>query len=197
MLKNYFLIALRNLRRDFLYNIINIVGLTIGIASSVLLLMYVIDDLSYDRFHKNHQNIYRIGSRISEPDEMRGHIFTFFSVLTVLIACLGLFSLAAYTVEQRSREIGIRKVMGATSGRIVRMLLLSYLSLVSFSVILALIAGYYFGSRWLDRFVYKDSLDAEAFVMASIITIVLTFLTVSYHALKASVTNPATVLKDE
>jgi putative ABC transport system permease protein len=136
-------------------------------------------------------------NRQFEEDEMRGRIFTFFSILTVLIACLGLFSLAAYTVEQRSKEIGIRKVMGATAGRIVRMLILSYLGLVSVSIVLAMIAGYEFGRRWLERFVYKDALDPEAFIVAAGMALMLTLLTVSFHALKASTTNPARVLKDE
>ncbi|MBE0655134.1 MAG: ABC transporter permease, partial [Bacteroidales bacterium] len=69
MIKNFILIAIRNLRRDAFYNAINILGLTIGISSGLLLLMYVFDDLSYDKFHKNHENICRIGSRISEPDD--------------------------------------------------------------------------------------------------------------------------------
>jgi putative ABC transport system permease protein len=69
MLKNYFILALRNLKRDFFYNSMNILGLTIGISSSLLLLMYVIDDLSYDRYHENHENIYRIGTHITETDD--------------------------------------------------------------------------------------------------------------------------------
>ncbi len=69
MFRNFIIISFRNLRRDFLYNIINIGGLIIGISASLLLLMYIIDELSYDRFHENHENIYRIGSRISEPDD--------------------------------------------------------------------------------------------------------------------------------
>ena len=69
MIRNFFLLALRNLKRDMFYNLMNILGLTIGISSSLLLLMYVIDDLSYDKYHENHENIYRIGTHISEPDD--------------------------------------------------------------------------------------------------------------------------------
>lgn len=69
MFRNYILIALRNLRKDWVYNSINILGLTIGLSASLLLLFYVLDDLSYDKFHEDHENIYRIGSRIKETDD--------------------------------------------------------------------------------------------------------------------------------
>ena len=136
-------------------------------------------------------------NRQFETDEMRGSIFTFFSILTILVACLGLFSLAAYTVEQRTKEIGIRKVMGASEGQVVRMILVSYLSLIGIAIFLAILGGAEFGRRWLENFVYKDGLKAVPFVISAAITVVLTILTLSFHAIRASATNPASVLKDE
>ena len=132
-----------------------------------------------------------------EADEMRGKIFTFFSILTILVACLGLFSLAAYSVEQRTKEIGIRKVMGASSSKITSMILISYLSLISISIVIAIVGAYEFGRRWLDSFVYKESLTIAAFAISAGITILLTLFTVGLHAWRASNTNPAEVLKDE
>ncbi|MFW5821454.1 MAG: ABC transporter permease [Bacteroidota bacterium] len=132
-----------------------------------------------------------------ETDMMRGKIFTFFSIITILVACMGLFSLAAYSVEQRRKEIGIRKVMGATSSRIVGMILFSYLAMILVSIILAIAGGIEFGRRWLENFVYSDTLDPVPFIVSGLITIVLTVITVSSHALRASGTNPAEVLKDE
>ncbi|MFW5820599.1 MAG: ABC transporter permease, partial [Bacteroidota bacterium] len=143
----------RNLRRDLLYNVINIGGLI--------------------------------------------KIFTFFSVLTLLIACMGLFSLAAYSVEQRRKEIGIRKVMGASSSRIVSMIILSYVGIITLSIILAIGGGMEFGRRWLENFVYSDALDPVPFLVSGLITLALTVITVSFHSFKASGTNPADVLKDE
>lgn len=132
-----------------------------------------------------------------KTDVMRGKIFTFFSVLTILIACMGLFSLAAYSVEQRRKEIGIRKVMGASSSRIVSMIILSYIGMITISIVLAIAGGIEFGRRWLENFVYSDTLDPVPFIVSGLITISLTVITVSLHAIRASGTNPAEVLKDE
>jgi putative ABC transport system permease protein len=136
-------------------------------------------------------------NRQFETDEKRGKIFTFFSILTILVACLGLFSLAAYSVAQRTREIGIRKVMGASSQRIVRMIILSYVGLIFISILLAIAGGLEFGRRWLESFVYKDTMDPIVFILAALVTIALTVITVSTHAFRASNVNPANVLKDE
>lgn len=136
-------------------------------------------------------------NRQFEEDEMRGKIFTFFSILTILVACLGLFSLAAYSVEQRAKEIGIRKVMGASNISIVNMVMLSYVGLISIAILVAFAGGYEFGRKWLERFVYKDSLTIFAFIVSAVITVVLTIMTVGLHAYRASNTNPAEVLKDE
>jgi putative ABC transport system permease protein len=130
-------------------------------------------------------------------DEKRAGIFTFFSILTALIACLGLFALAAYMVARRTREICIRKVMGAGRGDIVRMVIGSYTGLVLIAIVLAVAGGVEFSRQWQERFVNKADFAAEAFVIPALLTIVLTVITVSYHALKASATNPADVLKDE
>lgn len=136
-------------------------------------------------------------NRQFETDEKRGKIFSFFSILTVLVACLGLFSLAAYSVAQRTREIGIRKVMGASSGRIVRMIILSYVGLIFIAILLAIAGGLEFGRRWLESFVYKETIDPVIFILAALVTIALTVITVSAHAFRASNVNPASVLKDE
>lgn len=110
---------------------------------------------------------------------------------------MGLFSLAAYSVEQRRKEIGIRKVMGATSSRVVGMILFSYLAMILVSIILATAGGIEFGRRWLENFVYSDTLYPLPFIVSGLITIGLTVITVSSHALRASGTNLAEVLKDE
>ena len=87
--------------------------------------------------------------------------------------------------------------MGASSSKITNMILISYLSLISISIVIAIIGGYEFGRRWLDRFVYKESLSIAAFAISAGITLLLTVITVGVHAWRASNTNPAEVLKDE
>lgn len=136
-------------------------------------------------------------NRQFETDERRGKIFTFFSILTILVACLGLFSVAAYSVEQRTREIGIRKVMGAGPERILWMIIMSYLGLVGIAIFLAIAGGIEFGRRWLESFVYRDHMHLYSFIIPAVVTILLTIITVSLHAFRASNTNPAEVLKDE
>lgn len=136
-------------------------------------------------------------NRQFEADEKRGFIFTLFTILAILIACLGLFGLASYTVEQRTKEIGIRKVFGANESSILRLVSKDFLVLVTISVIIAFPLAYYFMSRWLENYVYKSKLGIMLFLAAAILTLVITFLTISYKAYQASVMNPASSLKTE
>ena len=93
-----------------------------------------------------------------EADEKRGFIFTLFTVLAILIACLGLFGLASYMVEQRTKEIGIRKVFGANEGIILRLISRDFLILVTTGIIIAVPVAYYFMNNWLKNYVYRTIL---------------------------------------
>jgi len=126
-----------------------------------------------------------------EADEKRGLIFTLFTILAILIACLGLFGLASYTVEQRTREIGIRKVFGASERTIMALVARDFIILSLISIVLAIPVAYYFMSNWLENYVYRADLGILLFVIAGVLTLVITFATISYKAYQASVTNPA------
>ena len=130
-------------------------------------------------------------------DEKRGFIFTLFTVLAILIACLGLFGLASYTVEQRTKEIGIRKVVGASEGTIVKLISKEFLILVSISIVIAFPLAFYFMRDWLQQFVYRTNLGLFIFILAGLITIAITFITISLQAWRAANTNPAESLRVE
>ncbi len=132
-----------------------------------------------------------------EADEKRGFIFTLFTILAIIIACLGLFGLASYTVEKRTKEIGIRKVVGATEGVIIRLISREFLILVSISIALAIPVSFYFMSSWLENYVYRTKMGIMVFILAALITILITFLTISYKAWRAALTNPTESLRTE
>ena len=136
-------------------------------------------------------------SRQFEADEKRGLIFTLFTILTILIACLGLFGLASYTVEQRTKEIGIRKVFGASEGVILRLISRDFLILTSIAIIIAIPVAYYFMSNWLENYVYRSKIGVPLFVIAGLLTILITFITISYKAYQAAIMNPADSIKTE
>ncbi len=132
-----------------------------------------------------------------QADEKRGFIFTLFTVLAIFIACLGLFGLASYTVEQRTREVGIRKVFGADSITILRLISGDFLILVSISIVIAFPLAYYFMSRWLENYVYRSKLGVTLFIFSAILTVIITFITISFKAYSASAMNPAQAIKTE
>ncbi len=136
-------------------------------------------------------------NRQFEADEKRGLIFTLFTILAILIACLGLFGLASYMVEQRTREVGIRKVFGANEGVIVRLIARDFLILVAISIVIAIPVAYYFMNNWLQNYVYRTEISVLILVIAAIITIVITFITISYKAYQAAVMNPANSIRTE
>ncbi len=136
-------------------------------------------------------------SRQFESDEKRGLIFTLFTVLAILIACLGLFGLASYTVEQRTKEIGIRKVFGADESVILRLISRDFLILTSIAIIIAIPVAYYFMSNWLENYVYRSKIGVPLFLIAGLLTILITFITISYKAYQAAIMNPADSIKTE
>jgi len=130
-------------------------------------------------------------------DEKRQTIFMVASMLAILIACFGLFGLATYAAEQRRKEIGIRKVLGATVAGIVSMLSKDFLKLVLIAATIALPAGYWFVQIWLQDFAYRVPLNVWFFVAAGLITFLIALLTISFQAIKAAVSNPVKSLRTE
>lgn len=132
-----------------------------------------------------------------EADEKRGLIFTLFTILAIVIACLGLFGLASYLVEHRTREIGIRKVFGADEGVIVRLISREFLILVTVSIVIALPLSYYIMSNWLENYVYRMKIGILLLILAAGLTLLITFITISYKAYQASILNPSRSIKTE
>ena len=130
-------------------------------------------------------------------EERFGTIVLIFAAFALMIACLGLFGLASYMVGQRTREVSIRKVMGAASSRIYLLLLKDFLILFAIGFILALPVTWFFMENWLDTFPYTIQIGLTPFLLGGLFAVIITILTVSYHALKLSKTNPAEALKHE
>lgn len=124
-------------------------------------------------------------------------LLLWFACLTIFIACLGLFGLATFTAEQRTKEIGVRKVLGASVGSIVTLLSKDFLKLVFIALVIASPIGWYAMSRWLKNFAYKIDLEWWVFVLAGLLAIGVTLLTVSYQSIKAASVNPVRSLKSE
>ena len=145
---------------------------------------------SYSFMDEDFNNIYRAEQRI-------GRIAISFSVLAILIACLGLFGLVTYAAEQRTKEIGIRKVLGASVNNIVNMLSKDFLKLVFIAMLIAFPLGWYFMNKWLQDFAYRISIDWKIFLTAGLVAILIAILTVSAQALKAAVASPVDNLRTE
>lgn len=126
-----------------------------------------------------------------------GKIFTSFAILAVIIASLGLFGLSAFSIRQRVREIGIRKVLGASSGSITAMLSAQFLKLVTISVLIAIPVTWYAMHRWLQEFAYRIEIQWWVFVLAGALALTVAFITVSFQTVKAALTNPVKSLRSE
>lgn len=134
-----------------------------------------------------------------KADEKRSQIFTVFSMLTIVIACLGLLGLAAFTTEQRTKEIGIRKVVGASINSLVVLVSSEFFVLVSIGMLLAFPAAWYFTDHWLENFAYRIELPNEwsTFLVSALLAFLITLVTVGYHVIRAARLNPVRSLRDE
>ena len=146
--------------------------------------------LNYQFLDEAFDSMYRSEQRI-------GKIFISFAILAIFIACLGLFGLATFTAEQRTKEIGIRKVMGASVIQIVNLLSKDFLRLVILGIVIASPVAYWAMNKWIQDFAYRIEISWWTFVLAGLISIVIALLTVSYQAIKAAVANPVKSLRTE
>jgi putative ABC transport system permease protein len=117
--------------------------------------------------------------------------------VSIFIACLGLFALASFIITQRTREIGVRKVLGAPLESIFGLVIKEFILLVVIAFIIAAPVGYYAVSQWLDAYAYRISISPLIFLVAGVITLVIALLTVSYQAIKIAVSNPVKSLRTE
>ncbi|NET32381.1 MAG: FtsX-like permease family protein [Cyanothece sp. SIO1E1] len=132
-----------------------------------------------------------------EADQVRARIFTLFSILMILVACLGLLGLASFTAEQRTKEIGVRRILGAKTGDIVYLLTRNFVVLVAIATIPAFIAAFYFMNQWLGTFSYHTQMNFWLYGLAFVTVALITLMTTSYHALKAARGNPVEALRYE
>jgi ABC-type antimicrobial peptide transport system permease subunit len=132
-----------------------------------------------------------------DQEQRIGTLATVFAVLAIFISCLGLFGLASFVAEQRTKEIGIRKVLGATVGNLWQLLSKQFVWLVSISLLIAVPVAYYFMYNWLQHYTYRTSIPWWIFIAAAAGALLITLLTVSFQAIKAAVANPVKSLRSE
>jgi putative ABC transport system permease protein len=130
-------------------------------------------------------------------EQKTGRILNIFAVLTILVACLGLFGLATFTAEQRTKEIGIRKVLGASVTQVTNMLSKDFIKLVLISCIIAFPISYWAMYKWLQDFAYRINISWTVFVLAALAASTIALLTVSFQAIKAAMANPVKSLRTE
>jgi putative ABC transport system permease protein len=148
------------------------------------------DVFEYSFYDEELANLYK-------REELIRNIVISFALLTILISCLGLLGLVNLTVVQRTKEIGIRKVLGASVVSITTLLSKDFLKLVVIAIVIASPIAYYFMDKWLDDFAYKINIEWWIFALAGALAILIAFLTVSYQAIKAALMNPVKSLKSE
>jgi ABC-type antimicrobial peptide transport system permease subunit len=121
----------------------------------------------------------------------------YFAGLAIIISCLGLFGLAAFTAQKRRKEIGVRKVIGASVANITTMLSKDFLQLIFISLAIALPLSWWLMNNWLQSFAHRVSITPYVFILASISVILITIFTISFQAIKAAITNPVKSLRTE
>jgi ABC-type antimicrobial peptide transport system permease subunit len=130
-------------------------------------------------------------------EERIGKLSSYFAMLAVFISCLGLFGMASFVAEQRTKEIGIRKVLGASVVNLWKLLSTEFILLVILSCIIAAPVAYYYLNNWLTHYDYRISISWEVFAIASLMALCITVITVSFQAIKAAMTNPVKSLRTE
>jgi putative ABC transport system permease protein len=148
------------------------------------------EPLQYTFMDQNFDALFRSEMRLRD-------IFIVFSSLAIFIACLGLFALAAFTTEQRTKEIGVRKAMGASVLGLTLLLSKEFTRLVLIAIVPAVAAGWYVSNWWLEGFVYRTELSPLIFVGCALVAIVIAWVTVSFQSIKAAKINPVNSLRYE
>ena len=145
---------------------------------------------SYGFLDESFDDMYR-------TEQRAGKVALIFAVLTIMIACLGLFGLATYMAEQRTKEIGVRKVLGASVNSIINLLSKDFLKLVCIALVIAVPLAWLLMNKWLQNFAFRIDIPWWAFVVAGIITVLIAVLTTSFQAIKAAIANPVKSLRSE
>ncbi len=132
-----------------------------------------------------------------EKEERTSQLIQYFTLIAIVVACLGLFGLATFTAEQRIKEIGVRKVLGASVSQVVTLLSKDFMKLVVISIVLSSPVAYYLMNRWLEGFAYRIEIQWWVFVVAGAGTVLIALLTISFQAIKSALMNPVKSLRSE
>ena len=130
-------------------------------------------------------------------DQKRGKIFAAFAILTIIITCLGLLGLTAFTTQQKQKEISIRRVLGASTANVVTMITRNYLLLALIAALIAFPVAWYFMHKWLQVFTYHEGLSVMPFILSAFVIVITASATAMFHSAKAALTKPAKILKTE
>jgi ABC-type antimicrobial peptide transport system permease subunit len=136
------------------------------------------------------------GNKFSNEERI-GKLSTYFAILAILISCLGLFGLASFVAEQRTKEIGIRKILGASVVNLWQLLSKEFVLLVFFSCVIAVPIAWYYLHGWLNNYDYRITIQWPVFMLAAALALVITLITVSFQAIKAAIANPVKNLRSE
>jgi putative ABC transport system permease protein len=136
-------------------------------------------------------------ARMYDDVQRMGRIFVSAAILAIIVACLGLFALSAFMVEQRSKEISIRLVLGASMKSVFGLLTVNFLKLVLLSIVIAVPIAWYIMQKWLQDFTYRTEITWDIFALAGILAVLIAVLTISYQAIRAGLMNPVKSLKAE
>ncbi len=153
-------------------------------------LMAPAQPFNYAFLDQRFDQMYRAENRVQ-------NLMSAFSILAILIACLGLFGLSAFSAEKRSKEIGIRKILGANVSSILALISKEYLLLILVSFVISIPIAYFVMEQWLQQFTYRTDVGWSVFVYAGLLTLAIALLTVSWQSLKAALTNPVNTLRSE
>jgi putative ABC transport system permease protein len=164
------------------------IGRTLSFIEKAWREIYPHDPFAYSFLDEDLNHLYR-------AEELRSRVFLAFSILTILIACLGLFGLASFTAEQKTKEIGIRKVLGASTSSIVQLLTKEFMNLVLLASLVSWPIAYFVMRSWLRSFAYRTGIGPETFFLATILAVVIALLTVIFQAIKAALSNPVDAIR--
>ena len=130
-------------------------------------------------------------------DKKMSEIFSVFSILAIFVACMGLFGLATYTAEQKTKEIGVRKILGASAASIYWLLSLEFLKWVALANLIAWPVAYYGMNRWLENFVFRTTIGWEIFLLSGAAALIISVMTVSLQSIRATTADPVDSLRYE
>ena len=136
-------------------------------------------------------------AKLYQSEAVISKLSNMFAFLAIFISCLGLFGLATFTVEQRTKEIGVRKVLGASSSSIVKLLSANFLKPIMFAFLISFPFAWYAMNNWLENYAYKINISWWVFGLAGLFTICIALITVSFQSIKAAIANPVKSLRTE